>query len=50
MNHMPVWGDEEPSPEQAMEQEVDELIEEAKKRPITPDEAAVLRWHCGLRT
>jgi hypothetical protein len=35
--------------EQAMQQEVEELIDEATKRPITNDEKAVLRWHCGLR-
>lgn len=32
----------------AMLEEVDQLIQDAKKRPITDDEAQVLCWHCGL--
>ena len=34
--------------EQEMEQELDELIQAAKKRPITDEEACVLFFHCGL--
>ena len=36
------------SVEEAMQQEIEEIIEEAQKRPITKDEAAALRFHCGV--
>lgn len=36
--------------QQAMLEEVDELIDEAMKRPITRDEADCLRWHAGTLT
>jgi hypothetical protein len=42
--------DQAKSAEEAMEQELEELIDAAMSRPITREERTVLRWHCGLRT
>jgi F0F1-type ATP synthase membrane subunit b/b' len=36
--------------QQAMEDEADEIIDQAMKRPISKDEADCLRWHCGTLT
>lgn len=33
--------------QEAMEDEMRELLRDAQKRPITPDEEAVLLWHMG---
>lgn len=43
----PDW-DQAMTAEQAMEQELEELILAAKRRPITDDEAAILFFHVGL--
>lgn len=40
--------DDEKQLQDAMQQEVTEIIEKAEKQPISHDEAVVLMWHCGL--
>ena len=34
--------------QEAMEEEMRELVEEAKRRPITDDEAAAILWHMQI--
>jgi hypothetical protein len=41
--------DGQPITDREMEQELEEIITEAMKRPLTADEAHCVAFHCGVR-